>query len=90
MKITGLQFLLNYGAFVRVIVTEEEARQIVEGFQAGHLKPILAGTNQFGSWAVKVEHVQAIHTVPVEQQPQAIPGQVYPPGLLRPGASGVC
>ncbi len=88
MKYIGLQFLLEHGAFVRVVVAEEEARQIVDGFQNGRLKPILTGTNQFGSWAVRVEHVQAIHTMPVEQQPIQ-PGQVFPPGLLRPGSSGI-
>ena len=87
-KFTGLQFLLTYGAFVRIMVPEEEAKQIIAGWQQGSLKPIIAGTNQYGSWAIKVEQIQGIHTVDTAPQPVQ-PGAIHPPGLLRPGASGI-
>ncbi len=88
MRFVGLQFLLDFGAFVRILVPEEEARQIIQGWQVGSLKPIVAGTNQYGSWAVRVDKIQGIHTADTNLQ-NVQPGSIHPPGLFRPGAYGI-
>lgn len=90
MKLVLLQLLLDCGIMVQAPVSEVEGKQILQGFATGQLKPLLTGSSEHGSWAARTDKIQAIHLVPFPvQQPQGIPGQVYPPGLLRPGASGI-
>ena len=69
MKPVGLKFLLDGFSFVQIVLKEEEAKQIVLGYIAGSLKPIIGGTENTlggGVWAVQTSVIRAIHSVPVE------------------------
>lgn len=85
---TVLRFLLDHGAFVQVVVSGSEAKEIIHQYTRGELPLVIGGTNQFGSWSVKIGSVVAIHTVPAEMMQQgqqgALPGPVW-----RPGSSGI-
>lgn len=78
MNFIGLKLILADMAFIQVIVTEKEAITMIDNFINNKYdsSSILGGSNQFGSWAVKVEYVQAIHTVSLqEQSPTFVPGK---------------
>ena len=93
-RYVALQFLLDKGIILQPILAEEEARQILQGWDEGKLKTVIGGGNQFGAWRLKVETVVAIHCVPVpQQQLAALQGQQQAGQVVgnvwRPGASGL-
>ena len=77
----GLRFLLNYGHFLQIAISEQEAKQIMQGWSAGTLRPILQGTSPPSgiipgvAWSIRTECIVAIHTFDLElleqQRPQA-------------------
>lgn len=79
MKYVGIRFLLNQGGtFLDTILSEQEARQIVNDWSSGQMAlqktSKLNGTQPNGvMWAVKVDSISAIHTIlldTVQQQNQ--------------------
>lgn len=85
MNYIGLKFILER-SFLQIIVTEMEAKHIVDGFLQGSLKPRIGSSTVSqdiggGSWAVNTASIVAIHTVPIEQQ-VAPTGQVFRSGII--------
>ena len=83
MKMVGLRFLLTYGSFMIVVVTEQEAGNYLDGWARGKLPNVIGGTSQYGVWAVDIKSVVGFHTVPLEalmQQQGA--QQPIPPSVM--------
>lgn len=73
MKFIGLVFILEGNAFMKVVVPEAEARQIVDAFMMGTLKDVIGNDDcktpiGYGAWAVHTKSIRGIHTVPLEEQ----------------------
>lgn len=66
----GIKFLLTHGSFLQVVVTEEDAKDIIEKWRKHELQDgSFSSTNAFGTWAVKGNAIIGVHTMPLEQQP---------------------
>ncbi len=80
----GLQFLLERGAFLQTVVTEEECKWFFQAHQAGKLPEWIGGSNQIITWRLKSSLIIGLHTIP--QQP---PQQQGPHGQVWRGGSGL-
>jgi hypothetical protein len=73
----GLRFVLEGGSFVDVVLPAAAANAVVHNFESGHyrLKDVkwISGTCLSGvSYCVDSARVQAVHTVRLDLQPQAL------------------
>ena len=67
-KMIGVRFMLEGTSFIMAVMPDEEAKQIINGFINGSLKKVVG--NVQGGWAIRVDDIQGIHTVPLEQMGQ--------------------
>jgi len=85
MKNVAVRFLLQGGVYVDVIMLEQEARGIMDGFHKGTLREVIGEPfHQHGPWVVRTKDIQAIQMGQVQtaQQYQTIPTSTV-------GASGI-
>ncbi len=85
MKTVGLRFLLTHGSFMDIMMTEDQARQVVKSWASGEFrlrdKQIMTGD----IWAVKMDEVIGIHTYEIQRVPQQ---QAQGPLFARPNIGG--
>lgn len=75
MKQTGLRFLFEHGAFFQVVMSEDEAKNLLHLWHMGNCRGKITGPG----WVANLDSVVAIHTVPLEQAPvQIMPGPISP------------
>ena len=92
MNYVGLKFILRgVGNFLQIIATPEEAKAMIDGIASGQFKiqgkMWLNGSNQFGTWAIEVGEITAVHTFALPPEASGPMGQ--PGAMLPQGYSGV-
>lgn len=71
--VTGIKFVLNFGAFVSVGLPDAHAQQIIDQWLAGKLSGVIGGKDAKGvDFAVDSKHVIAMHTFLWKEQLQLI------------------
>ena len=89
IKYEALQFLLDSGQILQVVVVYEESRQILNLWQAGKLDPMIGGMNDYGAWLVKVDKVNAIHAAPISAGQMPLLLDQTQKSVWRQGSSGL-
>ncbi|MDE2095618.1 MAG: hypothetical protein KGL39_00045 [Patescibacteria group bacterium] len=62
----GLRFLLNYGAFLAVMMPREDAKRIVNDWISGKLTGRIIGSDggvAGGPWAIDAKSIMAVHAL---------------------------
>ena len=86
----ALQFVLEWGSILRVIVTMKEGDAFLEGWLRGTLPDVIGTINPPPgqiAWAVRTKTIQAMHTLSLEQAQAPLQGQETA-ARLRPNSSG--
>ncbi len=64
----AVRFLLKEGHIIDVIMTRDQARDVIDKHTRYQLKGVFGGEDIYGPWSVSAEHVVAIRTLPTTGQ----------------------